>query len=374
MLRITGTCLSGHDFYWTSQPMCESTRRPAGNIAIAAATLHTGNTYTTMSEIFEEIKLATIHKSAFYKIQREFLLPNIEEMYESHIEDVRKRYDNLQGKLIVAGDCRHDSPGHNATFGTYSLMDTDTDLILASKTVSVNEEGIPNSHHLENVGLKRCLEELKEHKLNVDIISTDRHPMIGKTLRENYPEIKHEYDIWHLAKSVRKRVAAAGKKHKELQVWEKGIINHLWWSAETCQGSVTQLMERWTSIVRHIVDEHDWICGFEYMKCSHPPLEANMTKPWLTPESDAHKALQDIVTNNLLLRDLKKATEFCHTGNLEGFHNMMLKYMPKRSKFEHEGAIARTYLAVIDNNMTSNRSYATLADGESQYRLEWSKK
>ncbi|XP_071944631.1 uncharacterized protein [Antedon mediterranea] len=99
-----------------------------------------------------------------------------------------------------------------------------------------------------------------------------------------------------------------------------------------------------------------------------------MTKPWLTPESDAHKALQDIVTNNLLLRDLKKATEFCHTENLEGFHNMMLKYIPKRSKFEHDEAIARTYLAVeIDNNMTSNRSYGTLADGESQYRLEWSK-
>lgn len=38
------------------------------------------------------------------------------------------------------------------------------------------------------------------------------------------------------------------------------------------------------------------------------------------------------------------------TGQLEVFHNALLKYCPKRLHFEYQSMQARTMLAIMDNN------------------------
>ncbi|XP_033116607.1 uncharacterized protein LOC117116642 [Anneissia japonica] len=201
-----------------------------------------------------------------------------------------------------------------------------TDIILASKTLSVDETDVKNSHHLENEGLKRCLNELKDHQVSIHTLATDRHPMVNKTMREQYRQINHEFDIWHRAKSLRKKLSAASKKHKDMQQWEKCVVNHFWWCCETCEGDVTQLLERWQSVLRHIVDVHEWRCATKFFKCAHGEQEP---KALLEAGGDAHKALQSIVMEKKFQKDMKLATAFCHTGNLEGFHSMLLKYMPQ---------------------------------------------
>ena len=49
---------------------------------------------------------------------------------------------------------------------------------------------------MEKEGLIRCLEELEENNI------TDRHPSINKHMRENNPEVKHYFDVWHMAKGT----------------------------------------------------------------------------------------------------------------------------------------------------------------------------
>jgi hypothetical protein len=49
------------------------------------------------------------------------------------------------------------------------------------------------------------------------------------------------------------------------------------------------------------------------------------------------QALQKIVTDGNLLKALPHMTLYCHTGNLEIFHSMLLKYCPKRLHFRYEG-------------------------------------
>ena len=61
---------------------------------------------------------------------------------------------------------------------------------------------VKGSYHMEKKGLHRCLKFLKESKLEVDVLVTDRHKQINKWLREAYPTIKHYYDIWHVAKGM----------------------------------------------------------------------------------------------------------------------------------------------------------------------------
>ncbi len=36
----------------------------------------------------------------------------------------------------------------------------------------------------------------------VDTMITDRHRQIAKFLREECPEIRHLYDVWHIAKGM----------------------------------------------------------------------------------------------------------------------------------------------------------------------------
>ena len=53
---------------------------------------------------------------------------------------------------------------------------------------------------MEKEGLQRVLQYLHENGMAVEILVTDRHRQINKWLRETYPEIKHFFDVWHVAK------------------------------------------------------------------------------------------------------------------------------------------------------------------------------
>ena len=77
-----------------------------------------------------------------------------------------------------------------------------------------------------------------------------------------------------------------------------------------------------------------------------------------------------VVKNILFLLQL---TKFCHTGNLEVFHNVMLKYVPKRVSFSYEGMVARSMLAALDNNLNAGRSQAHTKAGQPRWKMQWSK-
>ena len=45
-------------------------------------------------------------------------------------------------------------------------------------------------------------------------------------------------------------------------------------------------------------------------------------------------------------------TSFQHTGALEVFHSLLLKYCPKRQHFSYIGMQARIEFAILDHNTT----------------------
>ena len=76
--------------------------------------------------------------------------------------------------------------------------------------------------------------------------------------------------------------------------------------------------------------------------------------------------MEEIVTNKKLLKDLEKLTEFHHTGELESYHSVMTKYVPKREHFSYNGMVARTQLAILDHNANVGRKQAEIKKGASQ--------
>ncbi|KAH3700445.1 hypothetical protein DPMN_019228 [Dreissena polymorpha] len=55
---------------------------------------------------------------------------------------------------------------------------------------------------MELEGLKRGITALQEMGILIKEIVTDRHMQIQKWLRDNHHEIKHSYDVWHVAKGI----------------------------------------------------------------------------------------------------------------------------------------------------------------------------
>ena len=140
----------------------------------------------------------------------------------------------------------------------------------------------------------------------MDILATDRHPTIQKLMREKYPGIQHEYDLWHIVKGVKKRLVTS--KVPELTPWVRSVGNHLWYCASTCNRNPKLLKEKWASILHHITDEHEWVTGELLHKCEHPPYSKDdpYTRPWLERESKAFEVLKKVVMEKKLLQDLEK--------------------------------------------------------------------
>ena len=150
-------CLSGCSYTWKSQPGSSS-------LLLASSILATGNTFSKISSFAKTLNLKFIGPSTFREHQRDTVIPVIQQAWEkervSVVEDMKQK-DNL----ILAGDARCDSPGYNAKYGSYTLMDTtptsehsSKKKIVSLEVVQVSE--VKNSNHMEPEGLRRCLAQI----------------------------------------------------------------------------------------------------------------------------------------------------------------------------------------------------------------------
>ena len=106
---------------------------------------------------------------------------------------------------------------------------------------------------------------------------SDRHRSIAKWIRESWKQTAHYYDIWHVARSVTKKLLAASKEKgcEILKEWMKGIRRHLYWSAtSTKQGFGDLIVAKWKSFLRHVANKHSSHPDSLYEKCNHEELQA----------------------------------------------------------------------------------------------------
>ena len=366
MVTVSYSCQYGHNNSWHSQPVIR--QMPAGNLLTSAAILLSGSTYSKLNEFFSILHVPFIGQSEFYQIQNTYLAPVINDYWITHQTAILSVL--LPDQLVLCGDARSDSPGHSAKYTSYTIMDADTNLILDQQLMTVTETG--SSVLMEKAALQRSLDFLLSTGIQIKTLATDRHPGIKKLLQQEYPDINHQFDVWHMAKNVSKKLhqKALKKNANNLMPWIHSITNHLYWSAQTCNGNADLLREKWASCIHHVVNIHQWN-GEQMVRCEHETVDDDID--WLTIDSDAHKALKSVVLEKQLLHDMQKLTDFCHTGQLEVYHSMLLKYVPKRQHFAYSGMQTRLQLAALDHNHNADNETVKDSQGNETCRQVFSK-
>ena len=79
-------------------------------------------------------------------------------------------------------------------------MDSATDLTLNHSLVQVRETG--SSVAIEKEGLKQLLDKLLNKGVVILSVAADRCTGIASLMKKCYSYIEHQYDVWHIAKSV----------------------------------------------------------------------------------------------------------------------------------------------------------------------------
>lgn len=371
-LVVKMECPAGHQTTWRSQPNCS--HYSIGNLESAASVLFSANTYKRLATFFDLAGIKWLSKTCYYAIQKRYLFGVVNSNYNSRSKEI---YEDIKkhGVYKFSGDGRCDSPGHNAKYLTYSFMDKITNKIFEFSLTQVTEAG--NSNRMEKVGFKKVMSKVKAKGIIPNQITTDRHTGIRKHLREEEPDIDHQFDIWHFVKNLKKKLRAAAKKAscKIIEKWIKSIGNHLWWCCATCEGDEELLREKWISVIFHVQNKHRWTGYKKFKKCAHQRLtkKQQKAKEWIKPNTEAFTVLQSIILDPKLLADLQYLTKFSHTGVLEVYHSLFNRWAPKRQHFSYAGMLARNQLAVMDFNEGSNLKQAKTKDGVDQFNVLYSK-
>ena len=90
------------------------------------------------------------------------------------------------------------------------MIDQITDKIVDYQIVQVSE--VTSSNAMEREGFQRCMEHIQGKGAKVKVFATDRHVSIKSDMKRNYPDVDHQFDVWHLAKSVTKKLTEKAKK------------------------------------------------------------------------------------------------------------------------------------------------------------------
>ncbi|CAN8026927.1 unnamed protein product [Ixodes persulcatus] len=228
---------------------------------------------------------------------------------------------------------------------------------------------------MELEGLKRTLLICEANGLTVGGIITDRHSMIKSFLAKWYPQIRHMFDCWHVAKGIKKRMVSAGKLKSlvGLQDWVQATVKHLYWCAESSDGAPEEILPKWTSLVGHVADLHEHADPL-YPRCQHGDLGK---KKWL-PEGDgllhpglqAHEKLKSIVLSKPLLKDIPQLSTAAQTYSTECFHSTVIQFAPKSTHFGYESMQARVYVAALHFNENGDRPQATTKEGKKRFLVK----
>ncbi|XP_065068067.1 uncharacterized protein LOC135693488 isoform X2 [Rhopilema esculentum] len=321
-------CENKHAMKWSSSETVNGVY--AINLQLLSSIILSGNLYVKVSLLAKLLNLKIPSDVSFYRIAKHYVNPTVDEWWEEMQSLIFRLFAGKE--VTLGGDGRNDSPGHCATYCTYSFIDTVSDLIVHQEIVDVRDANM-KSPNMEKLGCKKGLDKLQKN-MKVRGFVTDDHSQISAMLKNDnsFTEIKFQKDVWHKSAKLTKKL----------------------------------VQDKWLSLLKHL-------CNMHY-QCNHGCLDTTGRADWFSATDSDFQQIRGIILDKKFLNSLKFYTDFRHTGQLEVFHNHLLMYCPKRVFFNYPAYKVRNRLALIDHNHHCNRLQARNENGDLLYSRRWSKK
>ena len=284
---------------WCRQPKIRG--YAIGDILLSGAIIFSGNLPKKSLRLLKSISIACPSARSFFRHQNKHIHHVVAKLWNS------QHHQLLQGigeeDLLIGGDGRCDRMGHSAKYGSYAAVD------------------------------------VQQNKI--------------------WQGIKHYFDCWHIAKSIKKKLQLLSKRKgfELVGEWTKSIVNHYYWSFMSTEIDDKDLIEaKWKSLIRHIQNWHEGH-GHTFPRCSHQTLspETMYETVWFTPDSEPCDALENIVLDKTLFMDVANSSAFGQTSPVEGYHSLINQFAPKMYHFSFLGLKTRLLLAAMHFNENAER-------------------
>eukprot|EP00795_Rhopilema_esculentum_P009891 gene9891-18482_t len=136
MLIVKSICLEGHSSEWRSQ--LEHNKMPWGNFLLAASILFSGSQPAKVLTPLRHMNICSISERLYSLIQHAYLLPSKFKLWD---QQKKLLLESVKNKVLtLGGDGRCDTPGHCAKYGSYTIMDLDTNKIVDTQLVQVSNK------------------------------------------------------------------------------------------------------------------------------------------------------------------------------------------------------------------------------------------
>ena len=155
-------------------------------------------------------------------------------------------------------------------------MSTDLNKIVDFFVVHVSTAG--NSSKMEKKGLQTLLQKYS-NSIKITTLTTAQHVQTRSFLSREYPEILHQFDVWHFGKTVQNTLSETAKKRdcQQLILWIRAIINDLCCASSI--GNEGLIREKWLSMLNHIQGIHSLEDNKLFHKCEQGQLDQE--RKWL---------------------------------------------------------------------------------------------
>ena len=190
--------LDGHSGIWISSSVLgerQGQKMYVSSVLLASSVLASGNNFEKVSLLAKSMNLHFVSSTTFSRFQSLYAVPGIRDLWDKMKEVVWKVFEN--DVLVLCGDGRMDSPGFNAKYCVYTMMEHYLSVIVDLEVIDKHEAG-GTSTLMEKMGCKRLLERMM-HSLNLGELVTDASKAIMKNVRELKGMVKQHY-YYHQSK------------------------------------------------------------------------------------------------------------------------------------------------------------------------------
>ena len=116
------------------------------------------------------INIACISKARFFEVQKKLLFPVVNQFYKMLRDEIYEGCSNAVTNHF-SGDGRCDSPDYSTKYGTYSLMNTEMNMIVDFQVIPVSQAD--NSNQMEKYGLEVLLKNLINLNMPITSLTTN---------------------------------------------------------------------------------------------------------------------------------------------------------------------------------------------------------